>query len=413
MDNLQLTQRYISWISQFDQRDQPLAESLARKLTLVSHTEFERKILRLIESEAQRFGSPVALYAIRELDKDHPCSYFTQVRSAAGIDAVGRGADIGSEGRIAAIIRSLAKAQPERYINHPDVEELRKKKARGIFVVDDIIGSGTRARSFLDAIWRDVSIRSWRSRGLIKFSVISYSATPQGIEEVTKSLCLGSNSPEKSIRLVRACPTMADIFNEEGEYSAINGLCKVYGKRTSKPGMSLGYKDTMAMLVFEHGCPNNTPSILWAPKTPRKQNWNPLFPNRVVPTEQASAFSLTIDENRPDISLISAGETQLAASVAQSFGVVSSSVVVCLALAEKGMRSPAALSFATGLTHDQCIEMRARCESDGLLTKSGRLTSKGLDELRYARRIRTPRAPLDESGEDYYYPRSLRSTVYS
>ncbi|WP_155518334.1 hypothetical protein [Ralstonia solanacearum] len=413
MDNLQLTQRYINWISQFDQRDQPLAESLARKLTLVSHTEFERKILALIENQAQRFGYPIALYAIRELDKDHPCSYFTQVRSAAGIDAVGRGADIGSEGRIAAIIRSLAKAQPERYINHPDVEELRKKKARGIFVVDDIIGYGTRARSFLDAIWRDVSIRSWRSRGLIKFSVVSYSSTPQGIEEVAKSVCLGSNSPEESIRLVRACPTMTDIFNEEIEYSAITGLCKTYGKQTSKPGMSLGYKDTMAMLVFEHGCPNNTPSILWAPKTPKKQNWNPLFPNRVVPTEQASAFSLTIDENRPDVSLISAGETQLAASVAQSFGVISSSVVVCLALAEKGMRSPTALSFATGLTHDQCIEMRTRCESDGLLTKSGRLTSKGLDELRYARRIRAPRAPLDESGEDYYYPRSLRSTVYS
>lgn len=412
MDNLQFTRRYIDWVSQFDQRDQPLAELLARKLTLISHTEFERNISNLIEDEAKRFDSPIALYAVRELDKEHPCSYFDQVRGAAGLDAVGRGVDIGSEGRIAAIIRSLAKAQPEKYLNHPDVAELRQQRARRIFVVDDIIGSGTRTRNFLDAIWRDASIRSWWSRGLIRFSVISYSSTLQGTEEVAKSACLGSVNQRNSIRLTRACPTMLDVFLEEGEHTAIASLCRTYGKKTSKPGMSLGYKDTMAMLVFEHGCPNNTPSILWAPKTTKKR-WEPLFPNRVVMTEQASSFSLKINENRPDIALRVAGEARLASSVAQSFGVVSSSVVVCLALAAKGIRSLAALSFATGLTHDQCIEMRTRCESDGLLTTSGRLTSRGFAELRYGRRIRAPHAPLDENGEEYYYPRSLRSTVYS
>lgn len=255
------TDRGKAWLAQFDLEDQENAARLLSALTLVSHSAFERALKSLILSEAARIAGPVALYATRELDEG--ISYYEAMANPndpmAPLDAVSRDADLGSEARIAAIIRNLCKSDPEKLLNHPSLEMLRATRAKTIIVVDDIVGSGKRTANFIKEMWRSKSVISWHSRHKIKFVALAYTATRIGIGQVCGLKC------KLKVALVRDCPTFSDIPWHDDIEVAIRALCNHYGRQTSRPGMRLGFKKTMAALIFEHGCPNNAPSILWAP----------------------------------------------------------------------------------------------------------------------------------------------------
>ena len=87
--------------------------------------------------------------------------------------------------------------------------------------------------------------------------LVAYSATSRGEGRVAKLLDLG---PE----LVRGCPTFQDLPISRTERSALLAGLKSYAERTEHPHCPLGYGDTGAALVFEHGCPDNVPVIFWA-----------------------------------------------------------------------------------------------------------------------------------------------------
>lgn len=83
-------------------------------------------------------------------------------------------------------------------------------------------------------------------------------------------------------------------------------LCEKYAAYADRSAVSLGYRGSATHVVFEHGCPNNAPVILWEK--------NGLFPNRSIPAEMRPCF----DEDgtvRAIEGLWSAGQRKLALSI--------------------------------------------------------------------------------------------------
>lgn len=388
-----------SWLTQFDPDDQPAAERLLTSLTLVSHSAFERALSALIVSEAEKFAGPVALFATREIDPREDLFVQAEHGDADNIDAVARGADLGSEARVAAITRNLAKSRPDSFLNHPTVAKMRSERCRAIFVVDDFIGSGKRTSEFLNAIWCSSSVVSWNSLKWIQFVSIAYSATSAGLARVAVS-------PAKpAIVIERDCPTFSEMPWAEEIKLGISELCRTYGGRTSRRSMRHGFGSTMAAIVFEHGCPNNAPAILWAPASPR---WAPLFPNRSVAFEQASAFPPDI-VGRPLAEIRTDLSRQTAMPVtAPRVHPLGEHGVLALALLGRGARSRASLAYATGLSAAACTTLIDRCIARGYVNPSLRLTPAGRAVLAEVFAAAPEANPIPERGDDGYYPRQLR-----
>lgn len=407
------------WLVQFEPLDKELAAAIANNLTLVSHTEFQRNLLQQLENLASSIEGNVGLYAIRELKffedahgmKTSVIPFFSQATSVDGksVNALSDTADQGSEAIVANIIRQLCKTNPEKYLNHPTKEELRNKKCDAIIFVDDFIGSGGRVSEFLQSFWFEPTIVSWLSGKQLKgLHVVAYSGTEDGVVYVSR------HKSKPTVHLYRDAPTFEDLFWPETKQKQARNLCEKYGRIANKKrkNMWFGYKEGMATMVFEHGCPNNTPAMLWEPDF-SGSGWIGLFPNRTVPSEVMSVFPKEIVGGDPIQILENFGQQKLAKSGALlRRGITGQVILVMLGLIARGTRKRTTLSFATGLNIKECERVIAKCIDWGFISAQKRITPRGLAELNAARKSRkVVFAPL-ERGSDYYYPRQLRGTTH-
>jgi hypothetical protein len=173
----------LAWLAQFRLEDQPLAAALISRLVLVSHDEFATNLKALLTTRFDNAGGPVGLYAERELPMrlGVPHRLFKEarkrVRRATGLGPQpvrptrAYDPEVGSEGIVAWLITELCRSFPDRFFNHPGPNEIRRKKIRRFVVVTDMVGSGRRARTYLEAAWRVRSVRSWWSWHLFQFEV--------------------------------------------------------------------------------------------------------------------------------------------------------------------------------------------------------------------------------------------------
>lgn len=92
--------------------------------------------------------------------------------------------EVGSEGLIAQLITELCRLPRSPFLNHPGPDEIRKRKVRRFIVLTDLIGSGRRARDYLEAAWQVRSVRSWSSLRLLRFEVLAYATTDHGRRRV-------------------------------------------------------------------------------------------------------------------------------------------------------------------------------------------------------------------------------------
>ena len=404
-EKILLTERGQKWLSQFPGKERVTALRLARSLTLVSHSSFERSTRRLILKTAASVGSTVALFAAREfLGNTRPIfeNALSESSRVSNIDSTPSGNDLGSEARVAATIRSMSRANCQ-LLNHPNIGIMRASKCKAIILVDDLVGTGDRIKEYLEPFWANRSIRSWWSRHNIHFFVICFAATEEGGDLIRKLKC----SP--TVIYNRVCPSVRSLPWSQQLKSEVLDLCNSYGSTTSEPHFTLGYKDSAATLVFEHGCPDNVPAVLWAPSTKRNP-WEPLFPARTVYPLEASAFPPEIVRRDPLTLLIEAGQQRLAGRIQLPVSVSRDTLLV-LAYAEKGIRSTGALSFATGMDEDNCGNLLQSCVSWGFLTTRFRLTRAGLAELEAARRNHPTSGQVASIGKDDYYPRLLRKAT--
>lgn len=401
------TERGKAWIALFDDSDQATALRALDALTLVSHSAFERALTGLIEARSKSFAGPVALFATREIKTDQ--SYFEQAanlvepKATGAVNAVGFGSELGSEARVAALIRNLSRQAPDRLLNHPSIEQMRIAKVRAIFVVDDILGSGARTASFLQSLWREATLKSWHSFGWVRFECLAYTATELGRKKVSKL----PSAP--TVNLFQDCPTFSSMPWSSTARVEVEKLFRAYGQRTSRPRMALGYQDTAVSLVFEHGCPNNAPAVFWAPPS-QKRPWTPLFPSRSVMSAEATAFpsELTMPDSR--VTLARVGQKRLAESAAlKRPSALGEEVLLLLGLIAKGVRRRGALFQALGHSAEQCTALVERCRKAGLIAVPLRITAQGRAELAHARAAAVPEG-VPPLGEDSYYPTKLRGT---
>ena len=407
-DQLLLTKRGRDWLSGFRRADWDIARRLVDGLTLVPHAAFSRAVEDLVRAEAEVSDGPIALFSVREIKSHKP--YFDQAtkgryraKNVGTVDAVGRGADIGSEGLVSNLLRNIQRSESEdKFLSHPSIRTMRSHKCRKIVLVDDLVGSGKRVTTFLESMWQERTIRSWWSLDLIRFVVIAFAATDAGTRLLKRTAC----SP--NVVADRDCPTFHELPWPSQMKKKIVRLCSTYSKETNKRHMSLGYRDQMASLVFEHGCPNNVPAILWA-QSADNRSWQPLFPNRSVTADQGSVFPPEIVRRDPISVLVEAGQPNLARGVLPGMNSTSPRAIwVLLALIAKGIRRNSALSYATGLSNAELELELVNCMGWGYLTSTRRITSAGLAELHHARRL--PRVKLKDAevAKEDYYPRMLR-----
>lgn len=403
------------WLAQFDPLDQEAAKLLLNSLTLVSHTEFRRNLETVILEATQNVPGPVALYAVRELAKETVegsrreavVPFFNQVsisEDGRSVNAVSHTSDQGSEAIIAQMIRQYCRANPSKFLNHPSKEELRDRKCDALMFVDDYIGSGLRVAEFVEAFWRDKSIVSWLSSKHIKIQVVAYSATDHGLKHV-RAL---KGCPE--VYIYRDSPTFAALPISPQKREMLRTLCETYGARALKKRkrMWLGFRSGMSSIVFEHGCPNNTPAILWD-SDDKTGKWIGIFPHRTVESTAASVFPPEIVRGDAVQTLMNVGQTRLAKSGALlRRGELGITILLILGLIAKGQRKRSAISYATGLSSRDCERVLSKCIKWQFLTPERRITPRGLAELSAAKRASFSPKGFLEIGSDYYYPRQLR-----
>lgn len=403
--HLLLTETGERWLRNFDEVDRPAARELIAALSLVSHNEFERGLTELILGTARASAGTVALYGAREvpggLDLEPK-----EGESSGVVDATPRGSDIGSEGRVASLIRGLCRQQSQKLLNHPTLDVLRKQRVDVIVVIDDFIGSGQRCCDYLDAIWKYLSVKSWASYKKIAFVVLAYTATADGLRRVR------THSSRPSAELHRHCPTIKSLSWEKARIDRIRGLCERYAAREKLSGPPLGYKGTGALLVFEHGCPNNAPAVLWA-KARGSAAWQPLFPARAVDASVVTAFPPEIARRDPVHSLIQAGQQRIADALGHVIErPLPAEMIVALTLISRGRRRKESIGDAAGLTARETERLLEQCVAAGLVTPLLRITQRGLTELQGIRSASGAVQAVDlPIGHDEYYPVALRSRL--
>jgi hypothetical protein len=187
---------------------------------------------------------------------------------------------------------------------------MRAERIKHMVLVEDFIGSGTRISSFLQKRMHP-SIKSWISYGWIKLWIVAYSGLTDGVWAIR---ACGYKLSEDSFRFVIP-PSYARAHFDE----AMLEFCVRNSWRTNRSKIPLGFGNGATNLIFEHGCPNNAPVVLWSPGKrlpPRGEKFQPLFPNRGIPTELRQAFGAPTPQVAPEI-LWNAGQYRLALSLLQ------------------------------------------------------------------------------------------------
>lgn len=398
--HLLLTERGERWLRNFDETDRAVARELAAALTLVSHNEFERGLTALVHEVAQTIVGPIALYGARELDGSFR---FGAEDGTHIVDATPRGSDIGSEGRLANVIRNIALAQPSKFLNHPSVDELRSKRVDAMFVLDDFIGSGKRCSDYLTALWQSRSLRSWTSYKRIRFDAVAYSGTATGLRYVQR------HPTHPFFHIVRHSPTITALHWKKTRIDEAKNLCRKYAKQAALKGPALGFRDSESLLVFEHGCPNNAPAIFWA-LSKKQPDWVSLFPAKRVEVSIATAFPSELVRRDPVHALLEAGQRRLASAMASNaHRPLTDHEVLTLALFSKGQNRAETVASANGLSAKEALALIEHCIAAGWISARWRITDIGRSELRGMRASQIRIAlPVLDIGKDEYYPVALR-----
>lgn len=259
-----------NWINQFEYRDRYLAEYMLRRLRYISFEDFETWLQQEVKNLIMHIGKePIALFPVT---KPENLKYSESKAYKPKND---------SSGRIAHILKNFERSSNNYIELTPRIVSMRSKKVRHIIYVDDYIGTGERFIKF----WRnDVSssIKSWCSFGWCKIWVLSFAAHKQGIrkivnkikcvkhEQIKVGLDLGKSFIHNDKDLLNFCNKYtSDIFDSDKNNSLARDENNSFG-------------NLLSPIIFQHGCPNNAPLILWGKKNKPKK-WNPLFPGRSIP----------------------------------------------------------------------------------------------------------------------------------
>ena len=288
------------WLNQFERADLSDAKRLLASIHNVTADEFHEALIALLHERIDHGRGPVGFYVeserrhrkgrVHRLFKEPRRKQRRAYGSGPPIISPAKTVDpeVGSEGLVAHLVTQVIRQNKGKATIHPGPDTIRKRRIRRFILVTDFIGTGNRARRYLEAAWQVRSVRSWwstrRKKGL-SFEVVAYSATEAGKRIVEQ------HSSQPKVRLVRGCPTIYDAFIDIDTRARILDLCSRYGSFGS--GLDpLGYGGIGALISFAHGMPNNAPILFHKQSQRTSKPWAPLYPARVTSGRREASVSL-------------------------------------------------------------------------------------------------------------------------
>ena len=397
------------WLKNFynlEERDSAI--DLINEILLVNWDDFVNGLNSLLDDIQSVSKHKVALYAERPINKvfGKTPSFFPNARNGR---AEGRGVppivvdpryqEVGSEGIVANIIKDYCVRNPRSSFSHPGPNKLRKEKVREIIILTDFIGSGQRVIQMLESFRYVATLRSWRSYHLIRFVVVAYSGTSEGIAVVR------SHKLRPEVRIIMGCPTIQNTFTGQ-QRKRIEELCRSYPKGHRQP---LGYRDSAALIAYAHGCPNNVPPILHS----RKSGWKPLFEGRST-INVTDAFLRTDEKNiitQRAYHLLGIKDARKRLVQYEDNRWITTMLI--LAAAKSGLHSLEEISSRTHIEIESVNEFVLTAIKALWLDNNYRLTRLGhfeLDRLRRRQQKKPVYVEVDVAGENniFYYPTQLR-----
>lgn len=266
-----------AWLRQFSAVDREVARQYLRGLRLVSESEFEREIqLQLDALLSNHLGENFALFSVTE-----PPNQFA---AAGGRRTAGSSAD-----RIRHLIENTHRVHGDRVSPNPTVDSMRAQRIRNVVLVEDFVGSGRRITGFWEKEMPP-SVKSWVSLKWTKVWLVTYAAFDEGLRASVRHI---RGLKHEQIRCVLdsastrywLTPPMRDVFSR-------------YGAAAQSSSGGLGFGEGGCNIIFQHGCPNNAPLVLWEEGAKR---FRPLFPDRGIPAALQQYFGRTQPLERAEL----------------------------------------------------------------------------------------------------------------
>jgi hypothetical protein len=362
-----------NWLAQFDSPDQALASFFLRSLRLVSFSELEGSLKRRLIQLMSESDNHLALFPIEEPVSTSGAPHY------------------GSSQRIGHMLKGLVRERPTLQLA-PSIPEMRRSRIKNIVLVDDFVGSGRRSLNH----WKnlDTTVKSWLSYGVCKLWLVAFAAHPFGIRVVSRNIGPLKRNALLSVLQLSVRPK---IWGDE-----IHRLCLKYGARTSRPDSALGVGQCMAPLVFQHGCPNNTPAILWR----HGRAWRALFPERAIPDTMFDCFTTEATRATHPDALASVNQYRLGLMMLERVrerrqNNVDMKLLTMLGLLLKGV-GVGRLSRMMMEGADKVDELLGKAKTYCLLDNRNRVTEFGLDIVNRYRHERTVGQALPDRLDPYF-----------
>jgi hypothetical protein len=399
-----------AWLGQFAASDRVNAANLLDAMLLLNEEQVGASIRLALDrvAEGQRHRKRrVALYAEREFDSSIifevqmlPDAKGRLRRRAVGYNGppavrpVRGRARVGSEGFVAHLISQATERWTGIFMNHPGPDRLRGKTAPAgeIVIVTDFLGSGTRVSTMLDKFWAVPTIRSWKSRDMVRFRVVAAAATLSALSKVRRHRLKPQVEAEWIAPTVKSS---ADFRTVLSWMRMIENNGPAEGRGTGR----YGFGDEGALIAFNYRLPNNTPAMIHY----GDNGWQPLYVGP-APVELREVFGV----RSLDQAIISA---------AQSNGVVfgrelteedrQTILVLSMLKGRWHRRAEVAMASRTSLPVPAVMDILLRALKSELITRSGRITDKGYKFMESGR-AGERKTPIIATSPIPYYPEVLR-----
>lgn len=397
------TEAAVAWLDNFDSEDRELASRLLDAFVLDSWTSARASLLELLRSEIEEKRAAGTVWVLPAMDSGdiQRAMGISKLESLTAFANFEPGMDIpsmpGSEGLIGHLLRDVQ--GPGVLPPTAQIPALRENRLRTIIVVSDTIETGSQVAKYVQALLRNTSLKSWRSFGWIRLTVLAFAVSAEGKRTI-------SSLPEvDSLRFIRHAPTVRDLPWTRGEIDAALDLCIRYG--VGKDG--LGYGSHAGLFGFQDRVPNTIPKIF----RQRSAEWTPLFigqGGRSVPSGMVHELaSGSATPTAHDQVILAVRQERLAASLRKQQRESHRDILAALALLRVSPSRADLLGVALNLTQPEVETMLAYMQSQGWIGLDNKVTESGVAELtagkRKPRRVEPRKASVDSIP---YYPQSLR-----
>lgn len=399
-----------AWLDQFGPEDREAAAKMLDAMLLLNEEQVAASIRTALDRVAKgprHRKRRVALYAEREFDASQifevqllpdaagrPRRRAVGYNGPPGVKPVRGRSRVGSEGFVAHLISQVSERWAEVFMNHPGPARLRQKTAPAgeIIIVTDFLGSGSRVSTMLDKFWAVPTVRSWKSRNMIRFRVVAAAATPAALSKVRRHRL----RPDVAAEWIAPTVKSTSDFRIRSSWTR---LIQANGPENGRGTGRFGFGDDGALIAFNYRLPNNTPAMIHHGQS----GWRPLYVGS-APPELREIFGVrSID--------------QVVTFAAQSSGLVfgrelteaERMTVLVLSMLKGRWHKGAevALSSRTSLPTHIVMGILLDALKSELITRTGRITDKGYQFMEAARAGERETAAIETSPVPYY-PETLR-----